>query len=62
MAAELLEQFTQAMTSLTLIPSSGGRFEVMVDDALIYSKKESKRHADPGEVVQLFSEHTGIGE
>ena len=49
------------MASLTLIPSSGGHFEVMVNDALIYSKKASKRHADPGEVVQLFSEHTGIG-
>lgn len=60
MAADLLENFTQAITTLTLIPSSGGAFEVIVGDTLIYSKKATKRHAEPGEVVALFGEHTGI--
>ncbi|MCF6277821.1 MAG: Rdx family protein [Anaerolineales bacterium] len=41
------------MKSLELIPSDGGRFEVTVNDALIYSKLEIKRHAEPGEVVGL---------
>ena len=62
MAADLLEHFTQAITDLTLIPSSGGRFEVTVGDTLIYSKKATKRHAEPGEVVGLFGEHIGVGE
>jgi selenoprotein W-related protein len=59
LAAELLENFTQAIATLTLIPSSGGAFEVTVGDALIYSKKTTKRHAEAGEVVGLFGEHTG---
>ena len=60
MAAELLDHFTQAITSLTLIPSSGGAFEITVGDTLIYSKKTTKRHAQAGEVVGLFGEHTGL--
>jgi selenoprotein W-related protein len=57
---ELLQKFTPAITDLTLIPSSGGRFEVIVGDTLIYSKKATKRHAEPGEVARLFTEHTGV--
>ena len=36
--------------SWTLIPSTGGVFEVVVNDELVYSKKQLKRHAEPGEV------------
>jgi selenoprotein W-related protein len=39
-----------------LIPSSGGRFEVLADDTLVYSKKAEGRHAEDGEVVRLFGE------
>jgi len=39
-----------------LIPSSGGVFEVAVDGALVFSKKTSRRHAEPGEVVALLRE------
>ena len=60
MTAELLENFTQAISGLTLIPSSGGRFEVTVGDTLIYSKKATKRHVEPGEIARLFTEHTGV--
>lgn len=38
---------------MTLIPSSGGRFEVQVNDTLVYSKLQTGRHANPGEVVGL---------
>jgi len=40
--------------SLTLLPSSGGRFEVRVDDTLIFSKKALGRHAEPGEIALLL--------
>jgi selenoprotein W-related protein len=43
-----------------LIPSSGGRFEVLADDTLIYSKKAEGRHAQEGEVVRLFGEKLGV--
>ena len=39
--------------SLTLIPGSGGKFEVTVNGQLIFSKKGLGRHAEPGEVYRL---------
>jgi selenoprotein W-related protein len=41
-----------------LIQSSGGVFEVDLDGRRIYSKKSTKRHADPGEVLRLVREAT----
>ncbi len=40
---------------ITLVPSDGGRFEVTVNGKLIFSKLETKRHAQPGEVVGLVN-------
>jgi selenoprotein W-related protein len=37
-----------------LIASGDGVFEVMVNNELVYSKKETGRHADPGEVSKLI--------
>jgi len=51
--AELTKQFEQDIKSIRLIPSEGGRFEVTVDGHLIYSKLETRRHAEPGEVAGL---------
>ena len=39
---------------MDLIPSSRGRFEVTVDDELIFSKASLGRHAKPGEVAGLI--------
>jgi len=41
------------------VPSSGGVFEVTLDDELIFSKAALKRHAQPGEVVGLVRERLG---
>jgi len=38
---------------VTLTPSEGGRFEVTINDRLIYSKLETHRHVEPGEVTAL---------
>jgi selenoprotein W-related protein len=57
---ELLSQFGHHVESLTLIPSSGGRFEVIVDGDLIFSKVALERHAEPGEVARRFAEKTGL--
>ncbi len=40
--------------SLRLIPSRGGAYEVTVNGDLLYSKKQLKRHAEPGEVEYLI--------
>ena len=42
--------------SLTIIPSSGGRFEVTVNGELLYSKLATGRHAQPGEVRKLIKQ------
>lgn len=39
------------MDSIEIVPSGGGVFEVTVDGDLIYSKKQTGRHAKPGEVL-----------
>jgi len=58
--AEMLENFTPIVESVKLIPSSGGRFEVIADDKLIYSKKSEGRHAEEGEVARRFTEAFGV--
>jgi len=53
LTADLLNEFEPEIESLTLVPSDGGRFEVSINSTLIYSKLETHRHAEPGEVVDL---------
>ena len=60
MTSELLDKYTQAIEEVTLIPSSGGRFEVIAGGELIYSKKAIGRHAEEGEVVSLFEKAMGV--
>ena len=44
-AEHIFEEFGQKY-SVHLIPGSGGVFEVTVDGDLVYSKKETGRHAE----------------
>jgi selenoprotein W-related protein len=53
LANDLLKEFEYQLEGLTLVPSDGGRFEVKVDEHLVYSKLQTHRHAEPGEVVGL---------
>jgi selenoprotein W-related protein len=48
-----LKEFEEDIESITMVPSDGGRFEFSVNDRLIYSKLETHRHAESGEVVGL---------
>jgi selT/selW/selH-like putative selenoprotein len=45
--------------TIVMIPSSKGRFEITLDDELIYSKASLGRHASPGEVVALVRDRLG---
>jgi selenoprotein W-related protein len=54
LANDLLKKFEPEIESLALLPSDGGRFEVQINGTLIYSKLQTKRHAEPGEVVGLI--------
>ena len=42
------------VSSLRIIPSGGGVFEVTVDGQLVFSKKALRRHAEPGEIMGLL--------
>ena len=55
LARELLAEFEHMVEVITLTPSDGGRFEVKVNDRLIYSKLATARHVQPGEVVGLIT-------
>ena len=37
-----------------MIPSSKGRFEVVLDGELVFSKAALGRHAKPGEVARIL--------
>ncbi|MBI5950719.1 MAG: SelT/SelW/SelH family protein [Chloroflexi bacterium] len=52
---ELLKEYEHVIESVALIPSDGGRFEVEVDGKLVYSKLQTNRHAEAGEVLKLIS-------
>lgn len=54
LASDLLENFEPEIDSVTLVPSDGGRYEISVNDQLIYSKLQTGRHAEPGEVIGLI--------
>lgn len=51
----MLKDYEHVIESVTLIPSDGGRFEVSVNGQTIYSKMETKRHAEAGEIVSIIS-------
>ena len=58
-ADDLLSNYQHVIKDLRLVPATGGVFEVEVDDDLIYSKIATDRHAEPGEVLDLFTELVG---
>jgi selenoprotein W-related protein len=51
--AELLKDFEPEIESFTLVPSDGGRFELTVNGRLLYSKLDTRRHVEPGELSDL---------
>ena len=42
--------------NLELMESSGGVFEIRINDNLIFSKKKLKRFPNPGEIVQFIED------
>ena len=56
---ELLQGWAPIVAAIDLLPSSKGRFEVVLDGELIFSKAALGRHAEPGEIVALVTERIG---
>jgi predicted Rdx family selenoprotein len=53
-AHDLLHDYQHIVAELRLVTGSKGVFDVVVDDDVLYSKKATGRHANPGEVLELF--------
>ena len=51
---ELLSNYQHVIDDLTLVTGSQGVFDVHVGDELIYSKHNTRRQANPGEVLEAF--------
>ena len=59
LARQIVDAWADRVSSIRLVPSSGGRFEVTLDGELIFSKAELGRHAQPGEVLGLLEVRLG---
>jgi selenoprotein W-related protein len=55
---ELLKNYEHLTESVALIPSDEGRFEVSVNGQLVFSKLQTKRHAEAGEIINLITKIT----
>lgn len=60
-ATDLMSNYQHVVESLTLTPGVKGVFDVTVDDQVLYSKRVTGRHAEPGEVLSLFEDQHGEG-
>jgi selenoprotein W-related protein len=58
-ASDLLTNYQHVITGLRLVTGDKGVFDVAVDGDLIYSKAQTGRHAEPGEVLELFTDLMG---
>ena len=64
---DLLSNYQHVIEDLTLVTGGAGVFDVIVSNAdpdsasaaLLYSKKQTGRHAHPGEILSLFTELIG---
>jgi len=54
MAQELLSTFDNELTEVSLMPGTGGVFEIKVNDILIWSLKEKGRFPNIKELKQLI--------
>ena len=60
-ASDLLHDYQHVISEVRLITGSNGIFEVTVDGRTLYSKRQQGRHANPGEVLQLFRDEIAPG-
>ena len=61
MAQELLSTFEMEIGGVSLVPGTGGIFEVRVNEITIWSRKERGRFPDIKELKQLIRDHVAPG-
>jgi selenoprotein W-related protein len=60
-ARDLLANYQHVIGELRFVTGSKGVFDVAVDGELLYSKHDTGRHAEPGEVLELFEQRHANG-
>jgi predicted Rdx family selenoprotein len=60
-ATDLLSTYQHVVESLTLITGEKGVFDVEVDGEMLFSKHATTRHAEPGEILELFRDRYAQG-
>ena len=55
-AHDLIHHYQHVIADLSLVTGDKGVFDVIVDDEVLYSKAVTGRHAEPGEVLALFTD------
>ena len=55
MTADILPQFKQDITEMILVPSDGGRFEILLNDEPIYSKLETGQFPEHRDIIKAIS-------
>jgi selenoprotein W-related protein len=59
LADALMTNLKRKMTSLELVPSDKGRFEVSIDGKLVYSKLETREFPDEMEILKIAMKSAG---
>lgn len=57
--SDLIKNYQHVIEDLRLVMGAKGIFDVKVNGELIYSKAQTGRHAEDGEVLALFSDLVG---
>ncbi len=58
--SDLIHDYQHVIDDVTLRMGEKGVFDVEVDGKMLFSKHAVKRHAEPGEVLQLFKNFFGV--
>jgi len=51
------KELEHQIESFNLVPSGGGRFEFSVNNELVFSKLETSRHAEEGELKKVLRQY-----
>jgi|TARA_Y100001001_G_scaffold158903_1_gene179057 selenoprotein W-related protein len=57
--SDLLSNYQHVIEEIRLVTGDNSAFEVVVNGNLVYSKHATGRHAEPGEVLNLFTDLMG---
>ena len=51
------ENLERQVEDFSLVPSDGGKFEFSANGKLLYSKLQTGRHVDEGELKKILKDH-----